>query len=63
MKNDALDAEVLILIFKKLPLRKLARIRLVCPKWRNIIDDNKTFWRTLILSNVTLKVAQSSVRH
>ena len=47
MQYDTILSEMLLEFFKRLDCKERVRARVVCKEWRNIIDQNRSLWRSL----------------
>lgn len=61
--NDILLSETLLAIFKCLEIKEVVKVREVCKQWWKLVDENRTFWRILVLSERSLERIQSTVSH
>ena len=59
--NDSLSPDLLFNIFKRLDCIETTKVRRVCKEWFEIIDEHKSFWRTLHLPKDSLEKWDPSI--
>jgi len=57
--NDILPSEILVSAFKRLNSKQVVQVREVCKEWQKLVDENRMFWRILVLSIETFEGAQA----
>ena len=59
--KDVLPSETLLIIFKTLETKKVVKVREVCKLWSKLVDENRAFWKILLLPERKLEENESTV--